>query len=263
MGILPNCKDPTLTALKSIGYNVVQLPRIDMRPTHLLMANGKKLQRLGELTSVFTHDPSDPPPPKMSSDRQGPSIAITKSAAMEAGVGLNILGGLISALGGSTLGLNLAYAKAKKVEMEYSGTLENNVEVALLDQFLAGASINQFSRAAKQMLEKDKVYVVTSTLKAATLTVSATDSNKNSLGIDVPVLSNAIGGNLKVSSSGEGSSKLTFKGDVPLVFAFQAIQLIFEDGIYTTFKPTGGGSVIAEAVPEAEGVPEVDAMFFD
>ena len=33
MGILPNCKDPTLKALKSVGYNVVLLPRVDLRPT--------------------------------------------------------------------------------------------------------------------------------------------------------------------------------------------------------------------------------------
>jgi hypothetical protein len=264
MGILPNCKDPALTALKTIGYNVVQLPRIDLRPGQLLMASGKRLQRLGELGSVFTRDPGDPPPPTMSVDRPGPAIAITKSAAMDAGVGLNILGGLISALGGSTLGLNLAYAKAKRIEMEYSGTLENNVEVALLDQFLAGASVNQFSKAAKQMLEKDMVYVVTSTLKAATLNVTATDSKKNSIGIDVPVLSNAIGGNLKVASSGEGSTKLTFKGGTPLVFGFQAIQLVFDNGVYTTFKPTGGGSVIAESImSETEGAPALDAMFVD
>lgn len=263
MGIIPNCKDPALTALKSIGYNVVQLPRVDLRPTQLLVANGKKLQRLGEITSIFVQNADAPPAPAMAADRPGPGITISKSAALDAGVGLNILGGLISALGGSTLGLNLAYAKAKKIEMEYTGTLENSAELAIIDQFLAGASINQFSKAAKEMLEKDRVYVVTSTLKAATLNVTATDQNKSAIGIDVPVLSNAVGGNLKVSSSGEGSTKVTFKGNVPLVFAFQAVQLIFDDGVYRTMKLVEGGGVIAESAAGDPLFAESDAMFHD
>jgi hypothetical protein len=248
MGILPNCKDPTLKALKSIGYNVVQLPRVDLYPTQLLVSENKRLKRLGELSSVFTAGLSAPPVPPVSADRPGPSIQITKSAALDLGVGLNILGGLISALGGSTLGLNLAYSKAHKIELEYSGTLENSAQLALIDQFLAGATVNPFATATKQMLEADMVYVVTSTLKSNKLTVKATDHNKQSVGIDVPVLAQAVGGNLKVTGSGATSTTVTFEGNVPLGFAFQAVKLIFDQGKYRSMKLIDGGGAIAEAV---------------
>jgi hypothetical protein len=260
MGILPNCKDPALSALKSIGYNVVQLPRVDLHPTQLLVSSNKRLKRLGDLTSVFVPTSDGPAIPPISADRPGPNIAITKTASLDIGVGLNILGGLISALGGSTLGLSLSYAKAAKIEMEYGGTLENAAELALIDQFLAGAQVSPYAKAAAQMLDADQVYVVTSTLKATTLSVAATDEKKNAVGIDVPVLSNAVGGNLKVSSAGTGSTTVKFEGKIPLVFAFQAVRLIFDKGVYRSMKLVDGGGVIAEGIGEAPLAADSDLL---
>ena len=132
--------------------------------------------------------------------------------------------------------------------MEYSGTKENAAEPAAIDQFLAGAGLNPFAKAAKDMLEADLVYVVTSTLKANKINVSATDENKRAIGIDVPVLANAVGGSMKVTASSSKATTVTFEGEVPLAFAFQAIRLFFEDGAYRTFKPTAGGGLVTESV---------------
>ena len=260
MGILPSCKDPALSALKSIGYNVVQLPRVNLRPTQLLVSSNKRLKQLGELTSVFVPAADGPGIPPVSLDRNGPSIAITKTASLDVGVGLNILGGLISALGGSTMGLNFSYAKAAKIQMEYGGTLENSAELALIDQFLSSSRVNPFATAAAQMLDADQVYVVTSTLKATTLNVAATDEKKNAIGIDVPVLSGAIGGNLKVSSAGAGSTTIKFEGTTPLVFGFQAVRLIFDEGVYRAMKLVDGGGVIAEGTANDPYMADSDLL---
>lgn len=263
MGILPGCKDPALIALKNIGYNVVQLARVDMMPTQLLVSSNKRLKRLGDMSSLFSPGDGAPPIPLISPDRQGPNIAITKSAALDIGVGLNILGGLISALGGSTLGLSLAYSKASKIELEYSGTKENAAQLTAIDQFLAGAKVNAFAQAARDMLEADMVYVVTSTLKASKLSATATDSHNNAIGVDVPVLQSAVGGNLKIGTSGAGNTKIEFAGDIPLVFAFQAVRLIFDHGKYRTMKLIDGGSVTAEAVapdPQSPWIAEADSL---
>lgn len=264
MGIIPNCKDPTLSAIKSKGYNVVRLPRIDMAPTQLLVANGKTLQRLGDLLSVFVPDSDGPPPPPISADRPGPNIQGTKSADIGLDIGLNILGGLIAALGGSQIGVNFAYKQARSVQFEFGSTLENSTQLAQIDAFLASAKINSFARAVAQMLEADKVFVVTSTLKSANLTVAAKDSQNHSLGLDMPVIQNAIGGNLKVTSASSDNSVVTYQGSVPLVFGFQAVQLIFDNGKYRTMKLVDAGSRVAEAVAigatEAPGGPDAPAM---
>ncbi len=249
--MIPNCKDPSLTMLRSKGYSVVQLPKSDLLPTQLLARNGKKLQRIGDLTSVFVT--GEAPPPPISAENPSASISGARSADIDIGIGLNILGGLIASLGGSTLALNVGYAKASSVQFEFVDCRENNAQPALLDQFFSTARVNPNARAIGEMLEADDVYVITSTIKTNKLKVSAKDQAKASLGVDVPVLQQAIGGSLKVSAGDAGNSLLTFEGQVPLVFGFQAIRLIFDSGRYRTMKLVDAGALAIEAPALGDG----------
>jgi len=256
MGLLPNCKDPSLAALKSVGYNVVRLPRVDLLPTQLLVAQGDRLHRLGELRTVFVANPEVTDVPPISADQPGPNISGTKSADVDIGTGLNILGGLISALGGSTLGLSLSYSRARSIQFEFTDTIENHTETAALDVFLASSKIHEYAVSARQMLDSDRVYVVTATLKSRSINVVAKDEHKNALAIDVPTIQNAIGGNLKVDNSGASSTTLTYQGAIPLVFGFQAIRLDFDQGRYRAFKLVEAGTVGSEANESLD----IDAM---
>ncbi|MEJ7606072.1 MAG: hypothetical protein WKF37_07345 [Bryobacteraceae bacterium] len=49
-----NCKDPRLTYLNNLGYNVVGLPRQGIDPLHVLCRSGRRLEDLGHLKSVWT-----------------------------------------------------------------------------------------------------------------------------------------------------------------------------------------------------------------
>ncbi|MDE8652510.1 hypothetical protein [Novosphingobium album (ex Liu et al. 2023)] len=260
MGIFKNCKDPTLTALKKQGFNVVQVPRVNLLPTQLLVGVNGRLRYMGDLTSVFVPDPQGAPIPPIGPDQPGPNISGTKSADVGIGVGLDILGGLISALGGSTLGINVAYAKAASVQFEYAATQRSDTQIALVDQFLASSTINPFARSAKAMLDADQVYVVTSVIKSDTINVSAKDSNKVSLAVNVPVIQNAIGGKLSVTASGDAASVVTYKGPMPLVFGFQAVRLIFDGAVYRTMKLVEAGTVTGEAVGGAPIMLDVEQM---
>lgn len=257
--MIPRCKDPAITFLKSVGYNVVQLPKADLRPTQLLVRNGRKLQRVGELASLFTADPAAPMPP-VSPDNPGPPIAGTQSADIDLGVGLDILGGLIAALGGAKLGLTASYSRARSVQFEFSDTIENHAEMALLDQFLAGASISPLARSLREMLDADDVFIVTSTLKCRRINVVAKDATKAGVAIDVPVLQQAIGANIKVGSAGAGTSTIAYEGAIPLVFGLQAVRLIFDNGRYRRMKLVDAGSVGVESVMPAG--PD-DPVFLD
>lgn len=245
--MIPFCKDPALTMLKSKGYNVVRLPKADVLPTQLLVRKGNRLQRLGDLTSVFIPDPQVPAP-QFSADNPGPNISGTKSADLDIGVGLNILSGLIASLGGSTLALNTAYSRARSVQFEFTDTLENNAQMARLDQFLAAAQVSPFARAVSEMLESDDVFVITSTLKSNKINVRAKASDKTEVKLDVPVLQQAVGGNMKVAANGASDTTVTYEGRVPLVFGFQAVRLIFDHGRYRTMKLSDAGEVALESV---------------
>lgn len=246
--MIPNCKDPALTMLRSKGYNVVRLPKADIKPTQLLVRRGSRLQRLGELTSVFSPDPGAPVP-AINADNPSTGISGSQSADLDIGVGLNILGGLISALGGSALALNASYSRARSIQFEFAETLESNAEMALLDMFLAGATLSPFAHAVAQMLDSDDVFVITSTLKSRKINVAAKDNGKASIGIDVPVIQGAIGGNVKVAAGGEANSVVSYEGQVPLIFGFQAVRLIFDNGRYRTMKLVDAGDIALESRP--------------
>jgi hypothetical protein len=152
------------------------------------------------------------------------------------------------------------------VQFAYEATLESSTELALIDQFLAGARVNPFARAALEMLNDDLVYVVTSTIKTNKVSVVAKDSNKQSLGIDLPVIQNAIGANVKVGGNQSGTGLVTYEGALPLVFGFQAVQLIFDQGKYRRMKLIDAGKISAEAVEEdisAEAVEDDTPVYLD
>ena len=246
------CRDPALTMLKSKGYNLVRLPKADLLPTQLLVRSGRALQRLGDLSSVFVagHQIAAP---AISQDNPGPAIAGEKSADLDIGVGLNLLSGLIASLGGTTLGLSDAYSQARSVQFEFSETRENNTQMALLDQFLAAAHVNPFARAVSEMLESDHVFVITSTLKSNKINVKAKAADKNEIKLDVPAIQQAVGGNLKVTTTGAGTSTLIYTGAIPLVFGFQAVRLIFDEGRYRTMTLSDAGSLSLETTGLSPG----------
>ncbi len=45
-----------------------------------------------------------------------------------------------------------------------------------------------------------------------------------------------------MSAGTQGTSKVTYKGEAPLTFGFQAVQLFYENMKYTTFKPLEPGA---------------------
>ena len=245
-----SCSDPYLKELRSKGYNVVRLPKADIRPLQLLAKRGDALDRIGELATVLP--PGGPVPlPPVKLDGQVASLSGQRSGDLSLGIGLSILGTVIGAMGGSKLGLDLTYKNAKSVTFEFQDVLEDRIEIAALDQYLAVADVSPFSSYVTKLLEADQLYVTTATVKSNKIAVEAKGSGNTGVDVSVPEIKGVVGGNVKVGSSSERSSKVTFEGSVPLVFGFQAVRLFYEKGRYQRFEVLGGGAAL-EKVAEPE-----------
>jgi len=228
--------DPLLTALKSFGYNVVRLPRTDVRPLQILTKNGNNLERLGELTTLFNVGSNIPLPP-VTKDTIASGISGKRSGKLNIGVGLNLMGNIIGAMGGSSAGLETQYQQAKTASFEFQNVLEDSIEIAKLDQFLTDAKLNPFSTYVRELLETDNIYITTSTIKSKKFILEAERSDGQSVKVDVPVVQQVVGGSVKVGVELSSSSKVSFDGPVPLVFGFQAIRIIYNAGQYSAFDP--------------------------
>jgi hypothetical protein len=239
--------DPFLTHLKSFGYSVVRLPRTDIRPLQILTREDTRLTRLGDLATVLM--PGERVPlPALKENIAAASISGERTRDLSIGVGLTILGSVIGAMGGSKLGLDVGYKSAKTATFEFADVLEDRVDLAAIDQYLSDADISAFSNHMAQLLESDAVYVTTSTIKTNRFIVQAKDSDGVTLDVKIPEIQGVVGGNVKVSTAGGGTSKIVYEGAVPLVFGFQAARLYYENGRYTAFKPLAPGQTALESV---------------
>jgi len=235
------CSDPFLSYLKSYGYSVIRLPRVDVAPLQLLVQQGRNLDRLGDITTVFVPGPRVGVPP-LRPDVPAASISGQRTGDLSIGVGLSILGSVLGAMGASTLGLDVTYKRAKMAAFEFGDVTEDTVEVAKLDQFLSDADVNPLSRHVSSLLEADDIFVTTATIKSQKFTVEAKASSGEGLEISVPEIQDVVGANAKVTADASTRSKITYAGSVPLVFGFQAIRLFYEDGRYTAFEPLTAGT---------------------
>jgi hypothetical protein len=239
-GILSN--DPLFSFVRDLGYNTVRLPKSTIRPLQLLTKKGDYFTRQGELSTVFT--PGKVDFPHVTQDAPIPKIAAQKTANISGGAGLMFLGGLISAFGGSTDGLEAQTNGISSTSFQYEAVTEDSVEVAQLDQFLSVADIRPFSKYSVDLLESDNLYAITATLKSNKFTVYVQAQKGITLNLAVPVLQNIVGPNIKLSSKKEDANALSFEGVVPMTFGFQAVQIFYRNGKYSTLKPADTKSVM-------------------
>ena len=154
---------------------------------------------------------------------QVPDISGERSQTRDVSLGLSILSGLISALGGGTLGLKAGFKNADKVTMTYSGLSAQAISPVALQQ-----SISSVPLPAGGLLRDwldDNLYVASAVLSARKISIEAAKSSGQEAGLDVPVISGAVGGNVKVTAGNDAKSKVIFESDRPAPIALQLYKV--------------------------------------
>src|SRR5579875_3405935 len=102
---LPKKKDPALTYLNKLGYNVVRMPRAGIDPLQLI-GRDQDIRPLGPLTDYLDAGVSPPPilPP-----RDAVAVNGQRTDALDCSVGLGILSNALKAFGASAPSLDTAY----------------------------------------------------------------------------------------------------------------------------------------------------------
>jgi len=237
--MLGSSSDPFIKALKSFGYLTVRLPKADIAPLQILSKNGKNLERLGPVVKLLT--PGDNiGAPTISLGALAANINGQRTGEMKIGLGLSLLGSIIGAMSGSTMGVDVEYKQAKSAVFEFTDVTEDKIDIIDLDQYLGDADINPASVFVSKLLEADELYITTAVIKSAKFIFDAKQSGGVGVKVNVPVIQGAVGGNVTVGASGAADSKVTYEGKIPLVFGFQAVRLFFDGGKFTSLVPAEG-----------------------
>jgi hypothetical protein len=244
--------DESITYLKDRGYCVVRMPRSDLKPLNTLWRAGKKdLTRLGDLSTILIKGANDLP--LLSTDNVAPhQISGQESSRVKMEIGINLLGNIIQALGGSHLNLSLGFDKASSMTFKFENVLEDHIDLDRLDQYLSTSSVKPDQHAVTKALMDDEVYVITSILKTAAFTIQAKGDGNSSVGLEAPILLRAASGNLKVDTGKAAEGIVVYEGKTPVVFGFQAVQLIYDEKSqsYSTVDPLDPGKMAAKAIGE-------------
>ena len=246
--------DQSLVFLRQFGYSVFRFPRASAQPLELMHREGKDLTRLGILPdlveggTVTTLDVRREASP-------GIDIEGKETSRVNVAIGLSILGSFIGALGGGKLGLDVAFNAARTVTFQYTGVMEDVVDVLSLEKYVKAGRISpHIPSGTLEKLLDDEVYVVTSVLKTRKIVVAAQGERGADVKVDVPIIQQAVGGSLKVDTAGARESSVAFEGAVPVAFAFQAVQLVFDDsGEFLTTEQLPAGEAAARALPPVHG----------
>jgi hypothetical protein len=227
MGI---CKDKSTTYLAGLGYNVVRHPSAGFRPLTLLGRQNGTVNQLGPLNLLITNPPDTLP--QVTADVLSADVNGQTSSKLSLGIGVNVLGTLIGALGGGNLGFKLNFTDASHVEFSYTDVLNDSVLPLDVGNYLKKATVDADNLILQQyVLGRGELFLVTKIAKSKKFRVKFEKSDSTDASVDVPVLQGIAGGNVKVGVSGSSSSTVSFEGTQPLSFAFQCFQVGVYDGV--------------------------------
>jgi hypothetical protein len=239
------CSDRSVNYLKSLNLNTILQPEENLAPLALLGEFDGARGIIGRLDQLV--DQGTAPLPTIESGVAA-NINGQRTSKLPISLGLNIVGNIIGAMGGNA-GIQAGYTAARKVELSFTDVTRDRANVIQIGDYLQAGDIRwEHVILKKYLFGKGKLYVLTEVVKSPKFGVTAYKKDDASIAIDVPVISQIVGGNVKVGKETESSTTVSYEGQKALAFGFAAIELAAgergDDGeLDLVFRPTKAGAV--------------------
>jgi hypothetical protein len=238
--------------LKPYHFTAVLLPRRDLSPGDVLLrSDGGFDQKVGQLSQLFA---SEQEVPAASSGEPTGSISRSIEKKVEAKLGARILGALFGGGASSKLGADFEAKHATSLSITYEDVTQDSIAVLELQSWLEAATV-QTSRQAMGWLNDEKLAAVTGVLRTSKLSIVAERANGASIELKIPEIKGLVGGDAKVSNESTTDSKVTFEGEQPIAFGFQAFVMNFEGNVSFGLEEARDAGLSAEE--EREAIEEV------
>ena len=256
------CHDNVTNYLAQLGYSVVRVPRENIVPLNLVGRDHGQM-KLGTLDQLLMNPGKSLP--VITTDQAAAHISGQKSSKLKIGIGINVLGNILGALAGTQVGINTAYQNAKTIQFEFTDVFLDTVEPLSIGQYLRDAQVDEGNPVLdRYVLGKGQLFVITEILKSASIIVKAEKSDGGNLSLDVPVIQQVAGGQLKTETSRASSGVVKYSGNEKLTFGFKSFRIGIEDGDFKLSAAAPNDIALAaglgtpEAVLGYSGLLEID-----
>ncbi len=246
------CTDRSMRVLAKLGYNVVRHPSANFRPLLLIGKQGGEFLQLGSLHHLVTHPPGVLP--AVTANEPGSGIQGQSSDKLDLGIGANVLGNIIGAMGGN-LGVNVTYTNARTIEFKYTDVTLDSVVPLEVGNYLKDCQVDASNLILQEyVLGNGELYVVTKVARSKKFSVSYETKSGIGAKVDVPALQALVGANVKAGADAQSAWVVSFEGATPLGFAFQCLQVGVVDGVLS-LTSVKAGAVTAAAGKDLTATP--------
>jgi len=209
--------------IRDEGYQIVSIPYSDITPWTIIDGNQKTFRSWGPIWK-FTKDEIRP---ETKANITAPDALVEDSnAVFKVGAGISILK-YLGLKGGE---ISSAYEKAAKISIVYTSIVRDVAEMIDVSKY----TVNNFPERAffkketlKALDEKGEAALIISTLKASEINFIAYDKQGVEIKANFETDIVTAKGLFKISTV--NANTLCYKGQIPLVFAYQAIPFWIQD----------------------------------
>ncbi len=231
---MPTVQSP----LTKLGYNMVAWPKTDIHPLALLYktANGVGAVE-ADLEELFK--PGDAAPPQIKPSAEATDINGVAELTFDAKAGVSMLDWLLNKLNLGKLSADVTLNDSYVVTVLYRKVKEDKVNLLLLDGYISNSvtAITKFN-TFKEKLENSELFVINSVVKSSDISITISDKNGQDINLDATV-KGIVDANASAARKKSNTLELVYKTDEdkPVIFAFKAQQIVYENASFWNNEP--------------------------
>jgi hypothetical protein len=209
--------------LNDLGYNPVSFPFRDFEPLDILHRDKKKLMRLGSVSHIIADTAGEEPETKK--DQETPNISGNLSADFDFKLGITAMNDLLSAIGASGAGIDVAFKRVKQFTFQYNNILRDSVDPFEIADYLGSSAPDMNYTLLDHLDEKKEAYIVQEVLKSNSFSTTTTDEKGTSIDIDVANIQQILSVHPSISVNKTGEFTVSFEGEKYFNFAVMVMMV--------------------------------------
>ena len=227
------CRDRLTKELQSKKYSVVRLPRTGIEPLDIYGVEGKLRTYLGRVQDLWTAD--DSKNDIKIDEGNATEIGVTETHSMRLSAAFELLKDTFLAAVWDVPKVKTAYEGAKRLQIAFEQVTFRRANVLQLGKYLNKADLPLSNAIIQQYFFSGSAYaiVLTEVLRAGSIRIDAQSSMKGEVSIDVDALEALSNAKLTATANRAIQGSVTYKGSEPVTFAFKAIRLMLDKGMWT------------------------------
>jgi len=229
------CKDPRLTYLNDLGYNVVRLPRQGIVPLGVIGRDRKSKLWLGRLDQIWT---SEEAPPVAGGPMAVGGLSGQRTSDIKISFGLDILASVLGGMLGATPpSLNAAYKNAKSLQFKFGEVRSVGIDPFAIGNFLGKGDLKPNPVVSHYFTGGDdtSAMVVSEVLESKSISVVAKRDDATDVSVNVAEIKAVVGAKVGVNAANQASTEIVYDGSEFLAFGYKAFGIGMADGRWQVY----------------------------